>query len=210
MKKTAIILGASGLTGSYLLNELLKDDEYESVKIFVRKKLDISNKKLTQIVCDLFKLSKHKDEFFADEVFCCIGTTKAKTPDKKLYKMIDFGIPISVAKLCEENSISTLSVISAINANKNSRFFYSRVKGEMEEEILKYNIKNIFLYRPSLIYGKRKDVRLGEKFGILMLKIIDTCLKSKYRPISGEDLAKVMLFGIKIHSGKKILYLFEK
>ncbi len=209
MKKIAILLGASGLTGSYLLDLLLKSDEYEKVKIFVRKKLDISHVKLTQVVCDLFRLEKYENDFFADEVYCCIGTTKAKTPDKKEYFSIDFNIPVSIAKLCEKNSIPTYSVISAINANKNSLFFYSRTKGEMEEAILGYNIKNIFLYRPSLIYGKREDNRLGERFGIIIFKAFGSFIKKDYVPIHAKNLAKAMILGSNTHQGKKIVFLGE-
>ncbi len=210
MSKTAIILGSSGLTGSYLLELLLNHDEYKNVKIFVRKKLALSHPKLKQIVCDLFKLEDYKDEFFADVVYCCIGTTKAKTPDLAEYKAIDFGIPVNVAKLCEDNNIPTLSVISAINADKNSKFFYARTKGQMEEKVLRYNIKNIYIYRPSLIYGKREDFRLGEKIGFIVFKTIGAFLKPKYRPISGKELANAMVLGAKTKNGKKILHLFEK
>ncbi len=210
MKKTAILLGASGLTGGHLLKLLLQSDEYEKVKIFVRKKLDISHVKLTQVVCDLLELEKYENEFFADELFCCIGTTKAKTPDYGLYRDIDYGIPATAAKLCEKNGILTCSIISAIGANKNSKFFYSKTKGEMEEEVLGYNIPNILIYRPSLIYGKREDFRLGEKVVIAIGKAIGAFLKPRYRPISGKELAKTMLLHVNSNKGKKIVYLNEK
>ncbi len=138
MKKTAIIVGATGLTGSYLLDILCESEDYEKVKIFVRKSSGKEHHKLEEIVCDVMKLEEHADEFLADDVFCCTGTTKAKTPDKELYRAIDFGIPVSVAKLCEKNDIKTLSVISAINANKNSKFLYLKTKGEMEEKVLSF------------------------------------------------------------------------
>ncbi len=210
MSKTAIIVGATGLTGSYLLDMLLESENYERVKIFVRKSSGKKHNKLEEIICDVLNLEKYADEFFADEVFCCTGTTKAKTPDEKLYKAIDFGIPASVAKLCEKNKIKTLSLISAINANKNSKFLYAKTKGEMEEKVLSFNIPNIFIYRPSLIYGKREDFRIGEKLAIYLFKVLNLFLKgrfAKHRPISGEDLAKTLFLGINKYNGKKIIYL---
>ncbi len=82
MKKTAIILGATGLTGSYLLKMLLKSEDYEKVKVFTRRATGKTHEKLEEIVCNVLKPDEQADKFKADEVFCCIGTSKAKTPDK--------------------------------------------------------------------------------------------------------------------------------
>ncbi|MDP8078908.1 NAD-dependent epimerase/dehydratase family protein [Phocoenobacter skyensis] len=199
MKKTAILLGATGLTGSYLLDLLLASDDYEKVKIFTRRATGKTHPKLEEIVCNMLELEQQTDNFTADEVFCCIGTTKAKTPDKTLYRAIDYGIPVTSAKLAEKNNIPTFSVISAIGANANSRVFYSRTKGEMERDILQYNIPNILVYRPSLIYGNRKEKRIGEAIGIWLVNILQYTMigkLKKYRAISNEDLAKALFIDV--------------
>ena len=100
--KTAIVLGATGLTGSILLNKLLKDAEYKTVIIFTRRSVGFQNQKLEEHIIDLFELEKYTELFKADEVYCCIGSTKAKTPDEDIYKKVDYGIPVSAAKLCTE------------------------------------------------------------------------------------------------------------
>ncbi len=214
MKKTAIILGATGLTGSHLLDLLLHSDNYEKVKIFTRRTTGKSHPKLEETVCDVLKLEEQADQFTADEVFVCIGTTKAKTPDKKLYHAIDYGIPVISAKLAERNNISTFSVISAIGANTKSSIFYSRTKGEMEQAILKCRIPNILIYRPSIIYGKRKDSRLAEKIGTILIKGLQFLMIGKlkrYRAISGEDLARALFLGVN-NKGHQIIFRdnFEK
>ncbi len=198
MKKTAIILGATGLTGSYLLDFLLKSKDYQQVKVFTRKSTGKTHPKLVEIVCDVLNLELQAEQFKADEVFCCIGTTKAQTPDKPLYHAIDYGIPVSSANLAEQNNIKSFSVISAIGADTESAIFYSRTKGEMERDILKHDIPNILIYRPSLIYGNRKDRRLGEKIGTILIKGLAFLLfgkLKKYRAISGKDLATAMFLG---------------
>jgi len=134
--KTAIILGATGLTGGILLELLLKDDRYSQLKVLTRSPLRLTHPKLTEIQCDLLKLEEQQAHFNADEVFCCIGTTKAKTPDKERYKAIDFGIPITAAQLCKKNNITTFLVVSAMGADPNSSVFYNKVKGEMEAAVL--------------------------------------------------------------------------
>ena len=128
MKKTAIILGASGLTGSILLQKLVIDNRYDSIKLFSRSKIEGLPKKVTQFVGDLLKLEHYKADFTADEVYCSIGTTAIKTPNKAIYKQIDYGIPVAAAKLSKENSIHTFLVVSAIGANKKSKVFIIKQK----------------------------------------------------------------------------------
>ncbi len=208
MKKTAIILGATGLTGSHLLDLLLHSDDYEKVKIFTRRVTGKSHPKLEEIICDVLKLEEQADKFTADEVFVCIGTTKAKTPNKKLYHAIDYGIPVTSAKLAECNNIPTFSVISAIGTNAKSAVFYSRTKGKMEQAVLKYDIPNILIYRSSIIYGNRKDNRLAEKIGTILVKGLQFLMIGKlkrYRAISGKDLAKALFLGVK-NKGHQIIF----
>ncbi|MFK7000989.1 NAD-dependent epimerase/dehydratase family protein [Flavobacterium oreochromis] len=207
MKKTAIILGATGLTGSYLLELLLTSENYEKVKIFTRKSTGIKHPKLDEITGDILHLEKYSKDFKADEVFCCIGTTKAQTPNKEEYFAIDYGIPVNAAKLCVQNNISTFSVISAIGANPNSSVFYSRTKGLMEQTILQYKIPNILIYRPSLIYGERRDKRFIENIAKLLINGLRFLLigkMKKYRSITGQELAKNLFLGTK-KTGHKII-----
>ena len=143
MKKTAIILGASGLTGGFVLQKLIEDDRYDTIKLFSRSKIEGLPNKVKQFIGDLLEFNQFKDDFTADDVYCCIGTTAKKTPDKTLYKKIDFGIPVAAAKLSKENNIPTFLVISAMGANKNSTVFYNKPKGEMEQNVLKHS-KTVF------------------------------------------------------------------
>lgn len=193
MKKTAIILGATGLTGGHLLNLLLKDDRYEKIKLFSRSSVGFSNPKIEEYLIDLFELEKHKKNFQADEVFCCIGTTKAKTPDVETYRKIDYGIPFAAAKLCKEKNINTYIVISAMGANPNSKVFYNKTKGEMERDVLKQNIQFTFILQPGLISGERDEKRLGESIAKFLFNILNPLIPKKYRSISPETIAKSMV-----------------
>ncbi len=209
MKKTAIILGATGLTGKYLLNILLESNHYEKVKVFTRRATGKTHSQLEEIVCDVLKLEDQSDKFTADEVFCCIGTTKSKTPDKTLYHNIDYGIPVTAAKLAERNNIPMFSVISAIGANADSKVFYSRTKGEMEQSILRLKIPNILIYRPSFIYGKRDDNRFAEKLGIGFIKILQIFFIGKlkrYKSINAQSLAQAIYLGVQQKTGHRIIY----
>lgn len=196
MKKTAIILGATGLTGSILLEKLLSDDRYSKVKLFGRKEVPISHDKLEQHLVHLLDLEKYASDFKADDVFCCIGTTKKKTPDQNEYRKIDFGIPVDAAKLCKENDINTFAVISSIGAKVGSSNFYLKTKGEMENAVLEYEIPNTIILRPSLIVGDRNEKRAGEKFSILMMNLFNPFMfgrMKKYRSIDARTIVSVMV-----------------
>ncbi|WP_300021266.1 NAD(P)H-binding protein [uncultured Maribacter sp.] len=196
MKKTAIILGASGLTGGLLLEKLIVDDRYESIKLFSRSSIKGLPNKVKQYIGDLLELEHFKNDFTGDEVYCCIGTTAKKTPDKSLYRDIDYGIPVAAAKLAKANGINTFLVISAMGANKKSSVFYNRTKGEMEQEVLNQAIPRTSILRPSLIGGERNEQRLLEKIGLVVFKVIQPLFigpLKKYRIINADSIAQAML-----------------
>jgi len=196
MKKTAIILGASGLTGGFVLQKLIEDERYDTIKLFSRSKIEGLPDKVQQFIGNLLELNQFKTDFTADDVYCCIGTTAKKTPDKTLYKKIDFGIPVAAAKLSKENNISTFLVISAMGANKNSTVFYNKTKGEMENSVLKQQIKNTYVLRPSLIGGDRQETRLLEKIGLVIFKVIQPLFigkLKKYKIVNAETIAQAMI-----------------
>ncbi len=206
-QKTAIILGATGLTGSLLLRRLINDDTYKTIKLFSRRKTNVQSPKIQEFIGDLLKLEQFKSDFTGDEVFCCIGTTKKKTQDKSSYVHIDVGIPESAAKLAKANKISTFLIISAMGANLNSSIFYNHVKGKAEDVVLSQNIENTFILRPSLIVGNRNENRPGESFMTLLMKILNPLMIGslrKYKSINANDIAKAMQQIVKFKKGKLV------
>ena len=182
MKKTAILLGGSGVTGSILLQKLIEDDRYEIIKSFSRSKINGVPKKVIQYVGNLLTLETFQSEFTGDEVFCCIGTTAKKTPNKAQYKAIDYGIPVAAAALAKANGIDTFSVISSVGANAKSFIFYNKIKGEMERDVREQNIQYTYILQPSIIDGQRAEHRFGEKLGLLVFKTIQPFFVGGLRP----------------------------
>jgi len=196
LEKTAIIVGATGLTGSLLLELLLEDARYKTVKVFTRTPLTFRHPKIVNFTGDLLALENFEKDFLADEVFCCIGTTAKKTPDKELYRKIDFGIPVKAAQLCKKNNIPGFVVVSSLGADAKSSIFYSRTKGEMEEAVLGIKLPYTYILRPSLIIGNRKEKRMAEGLASSFFKIaapIMTGPLKKYAPNKATDIAKAML-----------------
>lgn len=195
--KTAIILGATGFTGGILLRQLLHDERYGKIILFTRRSVGFEDPKIEEHGINLFSLEAYKESFYADEVFCCIGSTKKKTPQKKVYKQVDYGIPLTAAKLCIANKIPTLVVVSALGANASSKIFYNRIKGEMERDVLNQKIKNTYMLRPSLIGGERDEKRQFEFFWKQIMKTTSFLMfgpMKKFRAIHPEKIAKTMVY----------------
>lgn len=195
MNKTAIILGATGLTGGYLTQILLEDPAFTKVKVLTRRPTGIKNPKIKEVICDLLDSATFKEHFEGDVVFCCIGTTKAKTPDQKKYRAIDYGIPINTAQLANENQIPTYITISSTGTSPNSPFFYIRTKGEMERDLIKIGIKHTFILKPAFINGRPDQDRKGEETLKKMMSVMDFLMVGplkKWRSTQAQDIARAM------------------
>ena len=206
MGKTALILGATGLTGSLVLNKLLEDDRYSEVKVLARRTTNVNHPKLIEKIGDVLELDQYIDFIKGDEMYICIGTTKNKTPDKELYRKIDFGIPSKAAEICMRNKIGKIAVVSAIGANANSNILYNKLKGEMENKVLNAKIPKSYILRPSLISGNRKnDFRFGERVGLALFSSLSFLIPAKYKMTKAESIADRMIELCNSSTSSKIL-----
>jgi uncharacterized protein YbjT (DUF2867 family) len=217
MSNKAVVIGASGLIGSKLLNILLQQPNYDEILILVRKELPITDKKLVQLVINFEKVDEYAASISGDVIFCCLGSTKKKTPDLVEYRKIDHDYPVRLAQLARQNGIKQYHLVSAIGANSKSSNFYTKMKGETEEDIQQVGLKCLHIYQPSVLTGGRKESRPAEQFAIGLMKIIDPLLiggLKKYRSIPAETVARAMFNeskikeeGVFIHSSDKIKLL---
>ena len=135
VKKTALVVGATGLVGGNLVNVLLKAPEYEKVIVWVRKSTGIKNKKLQEKIINFELLDTYKLEDTVNHIFCCLGTTIKKAKSKEAFKKVDLEYIVSLARKAKENDVSQFLVISAMGANIKSTVFYNKVKGQMETDL---------------------------------------------------------------------------
>jgi len=194
--KTALLFGASGLVGGYCLQFLLASPVYKKVKIFVRKELDFDNEKLEQHVIDFDNIEDYKDLIKGDDVFCCLGTTIKKAGDKEAFRKIDYTYSFQIAKISKEQRANQLLLVSSVGADEDSIFFYSRIKGELENAIKKMNFWATHIFQPSVLLGKRNENRWGEQLAGRLAKGFDFLtggLLTKYSPVEAELVAKAMV-----------------
>jgi uncharacterized protein YbjT (DUF2867 family) len=197
-KHTACVIGASGLIGGFLLQELLANSYFNEVRILVRETLPIQHTKLLQFVTDFNnKTNIEEGVGKGSHLFICIGTTKNKVKgNKDLYTSIDVDIPLNVASIAKNNGYSNVSLVSAVGANSNSSNFYLQLKGIAETKIAALQFKATFLYQPSLLLGKRNEERIGERIAQLIMPLFNFLFIGKfkkYKPIEAKSVAIAMI-----------------
>ncbi len=208
-KKTAIIFGATGLTGSLVLKKLIRDERYEKIRVFTRSEPEIKSDKMEVIKTDLENLEQYSDEIAGDDVFCCLGTTIKKAGSKENFKKVDLDWPALIAKIASKNNVPNFLLISSIGADPESANFYLRTKGEAENAVRQNDFHKVVILRPSMLLGKRSEFRFFEELGKLVmvpLKFLFIGKLRKYRPINSERVASAMIKFANITTSK---YVFE-
>lgn len=204
MPKKAIILGATGLTGSWVVKKLIADPAYDCIELISRTSSGVTHEKVTEQLVDVLNLKESGINFSGDEVYCCIGTTKKKTPDRDLYRRIDVGIPGQAAEMAAANGIPVFVVVSAIGANANSSIEYNKIKGEMEARVQAAGVERTYIVQPSMILGNREEKRAAERFFMALFRALKAVLIGplrKYRGVEAEAIAETMIRWAK--SGKE-------
>ena len=194
--KTALLFGSSGLVGGYLLNQLIKDNSYSKIKLFVRAVPEISDPKVEIIKIDFNNLQNHKEDIIGDDCFVCIGTTKKNSPDKDEYRRVELDVPKEIAKIAKSNLVNSFIFVSTLYANPKSLGDYVRFKGLVEEELKRLNFHKLAILRPSFLIGNRKEKRVSETIGIFVFNLISPLLLGplkKMKPIHSEIVAKAMI-----------------
>jgi uncharacterized protein YbjT (DUF2867 family) len=214
MKKTALLAGATGLVGSALLPLLLASDRYAKVIVVGRRAIATQHPKLVQVVTEFDQLEQERLRLIADDVYCCLGTTIRQAGSQDAFYKVDFLYVVQLAALTAANFAAQFLVVSALGADANSRFYYNRVKGEMEEAVRQTPFRAIHIFRPSLLLGARPSPRLGERLGAAALALVRPLLRGgwrKYRPVAAATVAQAMLRaasddggGIRIHSSETL------
>jgi len=201
--KIAIVIGATGLVGSHLLKLLLEDDSYGKVKVFHRRSTEVSHPKLEEHIVDFDHIDKWKTELTGDCLFSALGTTIKKAGSKEAQYKIDYSYQFEVAKAAAENGVSHYALVSSIGANANSKSFYTRIKGELDDAVQHLGFDSVLILRPSFLDGVRNEFRFGERFGIALANVV--CKLPglrKYHPIKAETVAQALISGVEMEKSQ--------
>ncbi|HOY40297.1 MAG TPA: NAD(P)H-binding protein [Chitinophagales bacterium] len=196
MGKTALLVGATGLVGGFVLEQLLEDAYYDSVVVLSRKSLQLQHAKLKEVLVNFDQLENYTSDIKADVVFCCLGTTIKAAGSQEAFKKVDYEYPLRVAEIAKQNGAAAFLIVTALGAAKSSIIFYNRVKGEVEEAIGNLHYDAFHILQPSLIIGERKESRTREGIAQTLSPIYDTLMfgpLTKYKSIKAEQIAKAMI-----------------
>lgn len=192
--KTAIIFGATGLTGSQLLELLLADDRFGKVKAFVRRSTNVSHAKLEEYIINFDAPASWSEQVSGDVLFSAIGTTRANAGGTNPQYKVDYSYQYQAAEAAAKNGVKTYVLISSSGADPDSNFFYLRMKGELDRDVQQLDFERIRILRPGPLDGARQENRPMERAGLAFIKAFNQIgLFKKYRPIDVRDLARAMI-----------------
>jgi uncharacterized protein YbjT (DUF2867 family) len=188
--RSALLVGATGLIGAFVLKRLLASEHYSRVTVWVRKALAVTHPKLTTVVIDFDKLAERQVD--AEDIYCCLGTTIKVAGSQEAFRRVDYEYPVALAGAAARGGAKRFLVVSALGASPGSGVFYSRVKGEMEAAVKAAGIPKVYIFQPSMLSGRQEKKRFWEDVATAVGTVIGPLL-GKYRPIHGDIVAAGML-----------------
>lgn len=192
----AIVIGATGLTGSLLTQKLLADPDYSEVITLVRQPTALQSPKLTQVKVDFTDKKALEKELRGEVLFCCIGTTIGKAGNQERFLEVDYDIPVTCATIAAANQVGKMVLISSIGANARSGNFYLKTKGRVEEVLCQLPFQVLHIFQPGLLIGQRQEKRFAEKLFIAISPVFNLLLwgaMAKYRGIDIAELTQAMV-----------------
>ena len=206
MKKLdALVIGATGATGQEIVSQILEDDSFDSVSIFVRKDPNLTHNKLKTYIIDFSKVEDYRELMKGDVLFSCLGTTLRTAGSKEKQYLVDYTYQYEFAKIASDNGVPIYSLVSSTGANEASPFFYPKIKGKLEVAIKKLPFKTIQIFQPPTLIRQKNLRRTGEKIGIKIFGLLNSfgILKSQ-KPLPVLTLAKVMVDHLKMKQKEKV------
>lgn len=198
--RSAALLGATGLVGGYVLDRLLAEPKYTTVRTLGRSAPkgfpEAEHAKLSHHIVDLAQPETFPELLRVDDVFCCLGTTMANAGSEAAFRRVDLDFPVEAARVAVTQGARQYLLVSAHGAERGSPFFYNRVKGEAEDLIRHLPFERVVLARPSLLLGPREEKRLGERFGALAMRLARPIMRGPlrtYRPIHAKAVADALV-----------------
>lgn len=185
----ALLLGATGLVGRELLSLLLADSRYASVVVVARRSTGVQHAKLIEHIFDLEQMESHAEALLADDVFCALGTTIKVAGSQERFRAIDLDLPLRAARLARSQGAAHFLLVSSLGANPRSRIFYTRVKGELEEQLKTIGYPSLTIARPATLLGIRTEHRPGEG----LAQRLGWLVPAAYKPIHGHTVARALV-----------------
>ncbi len=189
--KIALVLGATGLVGRELVEQLLNSPHYREVVALVRRPLDRKHPKLRQELLDFDQPDPARIQ--GDDLFCALGTTLRQAGSQDAQYKVDCMYPAQIGLLARQQGVRQYLLVSSLGANAESSNFYLRTKGDLEGKIRGLQFEHVVIVRPGLLLGERKEFRLGEVIGSIFTRLLKPFLPRKYRGVAASKVAAALI-----------------
>ena len=199
--KTALVLGATGMVGGFVVQLLLENEAYTKVIALTRRPLSIKHPKLQNAIVDFEQLTDYQSLMKGDDLFLCLGTTIKKAGSQAAFMRVDYDYQLQVAQMAKANGVNQVLLCSAVDADSGSRIFYNKVKGQLEDALKGMGFWAVHIFQPSILLGARNENRFGEKIAQMVGRFLDKIvggLLAKYRPVEGATVARAMVHAAQI------------
>jgi uncharacterized protein YbjT (DUF2867 family) len=188
------MIGATGLVGSHLLSQLLDDTRFDRVLAFGRKKTGRLYPKLEERLIDFDAPESWSSLVKGDVAFSTLGTTLQQAGSQAAQRKVDYDYQLAFARAAATNRVATYVLVSSASADAGSRFFYSRIKGELDRDVQALGFERVRILRPSLLGGDRRAARTSERISSVLLGAANRLgLARRYREIPGAVVAQAMI-----------------
>ena len=196
MARIAVVAGATGMVGGFLLRRLEASDDYAEIRVLGRTPPARESSKIRFVSTDFGDLGSHAATLAADDVFCCLGTTIRVAGSQPAFERVDYHMVVDLARAAHKAGAKRFFVVSAVGASEHAAAFYSRVKGRMEKAVSEIPFEAVHIVRPSLLLGKRRERRVGEKIAQRFAPLLSPVLLgplAKYRAVDADEVAAALM-----------------
>ena len=197
-KPTRIALvGATGMVGMSLIRLAVGRSDIRVVGIARREAALPPGARMELLVADPENWGDAIAAANADVLVSALGTTWRKAgKDEAAFRAVDETLVLACAKAAKAAGLRQMIAISSVGADPESKNFYLRVKGEVEQKLGKVGLPRLDVLRPGLLRGAREELRVPEKLAMMASPLADLFLHgayTKYRSIKADAVARAIV-----------------
>jgi uncharacterized protein YbjT (DUF2867 family) len=187
--RSVLVVGATGLVGSEVVEQLAADPAVDRIVILARRQPATLPPRAELHLVDFDRLGEYENLFTVDQIICALGTTIRQAGSRAAFRQVDLEYPLAVARIGLKRGAHHFLLVSALGANAASAIFYNRVKGELEDQLRTLGYRSVTIARPSLLLGNRGEFRLIERIGMVVGELIP----GRYRPVQASAVARTLV-----------------